>query len=117
MSPFHRKPLSVRSTRVRRTPRLEALEDRTLLSADPLLGSLGVAGGLSVVSDGVLEVRGQVRAAGPIQLSGHTVLLAGQVRADGFAGGTIAVSAGSVVQGGRLEADGSHGAGGSIRVD
>jgi len=81
------------------------------------LGNLNVAGGLSVQCDGIVNVQGQVSAAGPIQLSGHAVLLAGQVRADGLGGGSIAVSADNVLQSGLLEANGSQGAGGSIRVD
>ncbi len=82
-----------------------------------IVGNLNVAGGLSVQSDGILDVQGQVSAAGPIQLDGQTVLLSGQVRADGAIGGSITVSAGSVLQSGLLEADGNQGDGGAIQVD
>ena len=189
-----RRPLSVRSTSLRRTPRLEILEDRTLPAVHPLLGqfqsvgglltlhgdsanhtvsvslsstgfvqlniggqqsssdpratdynpalagatgqtlkaiqlsgspgqdqlvlgNLTVSGGLSVASDGVLDVQGQISAAGSIQLSSPAVRLSGQVRADGPNGGGITVTADSVQQSGLLEANGSQGAGGSIRVD
>ena len=82
-----------------------------------VLGNLNLAGGLAVQCDGVLDVQGQVSAAGPIELSGQSVQLAGKVRADGPGGGSITVSADNVLQSGLLEADGSQGAGGSIRVD
>jgi hypothetical protein len=82
-----------------------------------VLGNLNLPGGISLQTDGILEVQGQLNAGGPIQLSGHAVLLAGQVRADGASGGSIAVSAANVIQSGLLEANGSAGAGGSVRVD
>jgi hypothetical protein len=82
-----------------------------------VLGNLSVAGGLAVQTDGILEVQGQVSATGPIQLSGHAVLVAGQIRTDGMSGGSITVAADNVLQSGVLEANGSQGAGGSVRVD
>jgi hypothetical protein len=92
------------------------------LGGDPgqdhlVLGNLNVAGGLAVQCDGVVDIQGQVSAAGPIQLSGYSVLVAGQVRADGLTGGSITVTANSVLQSGLLEANGNQGAGGSIRID
>jgi hypothetical protein len=82
-----------------------------------VVGNLSLPGAISVQTDGILEVQGQISAGGPVQLSGHAVLLSGQVRADGTSGGGIAVSATNVIQSGLLEANGSMGAGGSVRVD
>src|SRR4051812_34250582 len=52
-----------------------------------VLADLSLAGGLAVRTDGVLDIEGQVSASGAIQLSGRTVLLAGEVRAAGLSGG------------------------------
>ncbi len=82
-----------------------------------ILGNLNVSGGFTVGTDGILEVQGQLGAGGPIQLSGHAVLLSGRVADNGANGGSITVSADNVVQSGLLEANGSQGAGGSIQVD
>jgi Ca2+-binding RTX toxin-like protein len=97
---------------------LKAIQFDGNAGADHLvLGNLSPAGGLSVQTDGILEVQGRLSAGGPIQLSGHVMLLAGQVRADGANGGSISVTADSVLQSGLLEANGGQGAGGSINVD
>ncbi len=70
------------------------------ITADHLvLGNLAVAGGLTLQSDGILDIQGQITAGGPIALSGHAVLLAGQVH-----GGSIDVTADNVLQSGRLQA-------------
>jgi hypothetical protein len=82
-----------------------------------ILRNFNVAGALALQTDGLLEIQGQLSAGGPIQLSGSSVFVAGQVKADGLAGGSIALTAGNVVQSGLLEANGSQGAGGTVRVD
>lgn len=78
---------------------------------DLILGNLHVAGGLSVSSDGIVDVQGQLSAAGAIQISAHAALLGGQLQSAGFA-----VSADNVIQSGavvsaasvRIDAAGSY---------
>lgn len=73
---------------------------------DLILGNLHVAGGLSVSSDGIVDVQGQLTAAGAIQISAHSALLGGQLQSTG-----LAVSAANVLQSGALSSAGS------VRID
>jgi Ca2+-binding RTX toxin-like protein len=62
-----------------------------------VVGNWSVAGGLSLQTDGLLDIQGRVSAGGLVQLSGHAVQLSGQV-----SGGSVSVTADNVVQSGLL---------------
>jgi hypothetical protein len=82
---------------------LQAIQLDGNAGADHLvIGNLSVAGGLSLQTDGLLDIQGHVSAGGLVQLSGHALQLSGQV-----SGGSVSVTAGNVVQSGLLQASGA----------
>jgi hypothetical protein len=94
---------------------------RGRISADSVV--VGEKGQVLLRASGGVELRhGSTTSAGgasggSVEIAGGSVIIGGEVRADGDTGGAITVdAAGVVAQGGTLSATGGEGDGGSIRV-